>query len=99
MPSWLDVRVWWSRVTRRWRTSLALRTIAITVALSTLAAVIVGATIAVSVGANLFDARRDQLLTLSQNATVQVQLVFDPKAAHPSASPKMRRNPFCDAAF
>ena len=77
MPSWLDVRVWWSRVTRRWRTSLALRTIAITVALSTLAAVIVGATIAVSVGANLFDARRDQLLTLSQNATVQVQLVFD----------------------
>ena len=77
MPSWLDVRVWWSRVTRRWRTSLALRTIAITVSLSTLAAVIVGATIAVSVGANLFDARRDQLLTLSQNATVQVQLVFD----------------------
>ncbi len=85
MPSWLDVRVWWSRVTRRWRTSLALRTIAITVALSTLAAVIVGATIAVSVGANLFDARRDQLLTLSQNATVQVQLVFDRAAEDQTA--------------
>ena len=85
MPSWLDVRVWWSRVTRRWRTSLALRTIAITVALSTLAAVIVGATIAVSGGANLFDARRDQLLTSSQNATVQVQLVFDRAAEDQTA--------------
>ena len=85
MPSWLDVRVWWSRVTRRWRSSLALRTIAITVGLSTLAAVIVGATIAVSVGANLFDARRDQLLTLSQNATVQAQLVFDRAAEDQTA--------------
>jgi len=85
MPSWLDVRVWWARATRRWRTSLALRTIAITVGLSMLASVIVGATIAISVGANLFDARRDQLLTLSQNATVQVQLVFDRAAEDQTA--------------
>jgi two-component system sensor histidine kinase MtrB len=77
--------VWWSRVTRRWGTSLALRTIAITVGLSTLAAAIVGATIAVSVGANLFDARRDQLLTLSQNATVQAQLIFDNAAESQTA--------------
>ena len=85
MPPWLDVRAWWARVTRRWRSSLALRTIAITVGLSMLAALIVGATIAISVGANLFDARRDQLLTLSQNATVQGQLVFDRAAEDPTA--------------
>lgn len=85
MPAWLDPRAWWARLTRLWRSSLPLRTIAITVGLSSIAALAVGATIAVSVSSSLFESRRDQLLTLSQNATVQAQLVFD-RAAEDSTA-------------
>ncbi len=85
MPVWLDVRAWWAHVARLWRSSLALRTVAMTVALSSVAAVAVGVTIAASVGTSLFESRRDQLVTLSQNATVQAQLVVD-RAAEDSAA-------------
>ena len=53
---------------RLWRTSLQLRTVAITVVLSTLAVSIIGAYVSVSVGTNLFDSRRDQLLASSARA-------------------------------
>ena len=77
MPPWLDPRAWPERVARLWRSSLQLRTILATVALSAAAALAVGIAIDVSVGDSLFDARRDQLLTLSANATNAGQEVFD----------------------
>ena len=65
---------------RLWRTSLQLRTVAITVVLSTLAVSIIGAYVSVSVGTNLFDSRRDQLLASSARANVTVQNLFNSSA-------------------
>ncbi len=77
MPGWLDPRLWGERLIRLWRTSLPLRTILLTVALSAAAALGVGIAIDLSVGKSLFDARRSQLLTLSANATIAGQRIFD----------------------
>jgi len=77
VPPWLDPRLWPERLARLWRSSLQLRTILATVVLSAAAALAVGIAIDVSVGNSLFDARRDQLLTLSANATIAGQRVFD----------------------
>lgn len=65
------------RLARLWRTSLQLRTVAITVVLSGVAVGVIGAYMAVSVGANLFDSRRDQLLSASERASVAVQNLFN----------------------
>ncbi len=77
MPPWLDPRAWPERLGRFWRSSLQLRTILATVALSAIAALAVGIAIDISVGNSLFEARRTQLLTLSANATIAGQRVFD----------------------
>ena len=77
MPAWLSPRAWWHRLARLWRSSLQLRTIMTTVALSAIAALGIGTAITVSVSGSLFDARRDQVLTLSTNATIAAQRVFD----------------------
>ena len=77
MPAWLSPRAWWHRLVRLWRSSLQLRTIMTTVALSAIAALGIGTAITVSVSGSLFDARRDQVLTFSTNATIAAQRVFD----------------------
>jgi len=77
VPTWLSPRAWGQRLARLWRSSLQLRTIVATVALSAVASVAIGTAIAVSVSGLLFDARRDQVLTLSTNATIAAQRVFD----------------------
>jgi two-component system sensor histidine kinase MtrB len=75
-----DLRAWLEQLARLWRTSLQVRTVAITVLLSGLAVAIIGGYMALSVGANLFDARRDELESTSANATVIGQQVFDQAA-------------------
>ncbi len=72
-----DVRAWIERLRRLWSTSLQLRTVAITVVLSGVAVAIIGAFMSFSVGTNLFDDRRAQLIGTSQNATLAGQSVFD----------------------
>jgi two-component system sensor histidine kinase MtrB len=72
-----DVRAWIDRLAQLWSTSLQLRTVAITVVLSSIAVAIIGSYMSFSVGSNLFDARRDQLINTSQNATLAGQRVFD----------------------
>ena len=62
---------------RLWRSSLQLRTIAFTLALSGVAVAIIGGYMSVSVGANLFDARRDQLSRTTSNAAIIGQRFFD----------------------
>jgi two-component system, OmpR family, sensor histidine kinase MtrB len=62
---------------RLWRTSLLTRTVAITVLLSTIAVSLIGAYIAISVGNNLFDSRRNQLLAQADRATATVQSSFN----------------------
>jgi len=75
--AWLSPRAWGRRIARLWRSSLQLRTIVMTVGLAAVAALSIGSAIAVSVSGSLFDARRDQVLTFSTNATVAAQRVFD----------------------
>ena len=65
------------RFVRLWRSSLQLRTIAFTLALSGVAVAIIGGYMSVSVGANLFDARRDQLSRTTSNAAIIGQRFFD----------------------
>ncbi|MCU1580547.1 MAG: hypothetical protein JWP19_2751 [Rhodoglobus sp.] len=72
-----DVRAWIDRLAHLWSTSLQLRTVAITVILSGLAVAVIGGYMSFSVGSNLFDARRDQLINTSQNATLAGQGVFN----------------------
>jgi len=80
MPRWLNPRAWARRIRRVWRSSLALRMISMTVVLSTIAAVGVGIAIDLSVRQSLLDARRTQLVTLSQNATISGQGYFEVSA-------------------
>jgi two-component system sensor histidine kinase MtrB len=69
-------RKWLRSAVRLWRTSLLTRTVSITLVLSTLAVGIIGVYISFSVGTNLFDARRDQLLAQAARATSTVQSAF-----------------------
>jgi two-component system, OmpR family, sensor histidine kinase MtrB len=70
-------RRWLRSAVRLWRTSLLTRTVSITLILSTIAVGIIGVYISFSVGTNLFDARRDQLLTQASRATSTVQNAFN----------------------
>ncbi|HEY5230852.1 MAG TPA: MtrAB system histidine kinase MtrB [Galbitalea sp.] len=72
-----DWRKWLRSATRLWRTSLLTRTVTLTLLLSTLAVTIIGAYISISVGTNLFDSRRDQLLSQAARATATVQSAFN----------------------
>jgi two-component system, OmpR family, sensor histidine kinase MtrB len=70
-------RRWLRNAVRLWRTSLLTRTVSITLLLSTVAVGVIGAYISISVGTNLFDARRDQLLAQAARATSTVQNAFN----------------------
>jgi two-component system sensor histidine kinase MtrB len=76
MPDF-DVRAWLDRLVHLWSTSLQLRTVAITVVLSGIAVAVIGGYMSFSVGSNLFDVRRDQLINTSLNATLAGQGVFN----------------------
>ncbi|MGV8876555.1 MAG: MtrAB system histidine kinase MtrB [Rhodoglobus sp.] len=76
MPDF-DWREWMQRLAALWRSSLQLRTVAITVVLSSVAVTIIAGYMSLSVGANLFDASREQLTRTSANATQAGQQVFD----------------------
>lgn len=72
-----DGRALLQRAVRLWSSSLQLRTIAFTLVLSGLAVAIIGGYMSVSVGANLFDQRRDQLSSTTANAAIIGQRAFD----------------------
>jgi two-component system sensor histidine kinase MtrB len=75
----------WRTLSRRvlglWRTSLEFRTIAITVVLSGIAVTVIGASISVSIGTNIYQQRRQQIEVESQRATVLAQSIFDSATA------------------
>ncbi len=75
-----DLRAWFETLARLWRSSLQLRTVAITVLLSGVAVGIIGGYMSFSVGTNLFDLRRTQLEGTSANATLAGQRYFDQAA-------------------
>ena len=75
-----DLRAWLDELARLWRSSLQLRTIALTVLLSGVAIAIIGGYMSFSVGTNLFDLRRSTLETSSSTATLTAQRSFDQAA-------------------
>jgi len=83
---YFDWRKWLGRAVRQWRTSLLTRTVTLTLLLSTLAVLVIGAYISISVGTNLFDSRRDQLLAQAARATATVQSAFNLTTAQGSTS-------------
>jgi two-component system sensor histidine kinase MtrB len=74
---YLDWRGWLRTLARLWRSSLQLRTVAITVILSSITVFIIGAYMSFSVGNNLFESRRAQVEESSSRATVAAQSRFD----------------------
>jgi two-component system sensor histidine kinase MtrB len=78
----LEWRSYLGRLARFWRTSLQFRTVTITVVLSGLAVLIIGSSIAVSIGNNLFDSRSNQVQDEARSAHNLAQEIFD--AAEPT---------------
>jgi two-component system sensor histidine kinase MtrB len=75
-----DWRAWLARLATLWRSSLQVRTVAITVVLSAVAVFIIGGYMSFTVGANLFELRRTQLEGTSATATLTGQNFFDQAA-------------------
>jgi two-component system sensor histidine kinase MtrB len=71
-----DWRIYVARAVRLWRGSLQLRTVVLTVALSSMAVTIVGAYIGTSVRGNLFDQNRDQAVAEAGRAALAAQQEF-----------------------
>lgn len=76
----IDLRAWFANLARLWRSSLQLRTVAITVLLSGVAVAVIGGYMSFSLGTNLFDQRRGQLENTSAAATLTGQRLFDQAA-------------------
>ena len=74
---YLTWRSWLVRVQRLWRSSLQMRTVTISVVMSTIAVGIIGAYMSISVGANLFDTRLQDALAASERSNVVAQTRFD----------------------
>ncbi|MFB2581170.1 MtrAB system histidine kinase MtrB [Herbiconiux sp. P15] len=79
-------RGWPRQVVRVWRRSLQFRTIVITVVLSTLAVVVTGTYMSISIGNDLFQSRLNQVLVESKNAATAAQTIFDSADASGEAS-------------
>lgn len=81
---------WWREVPQRlvavWRRSLQFRTVIITLALSSLAILVIGAYISFSVASNIFQQQLDRVLDASNNATVAAQRILDSSDAADRAS-------------
>jgi len=72
----VDWRDWLSRLARLWRSSLRIRTVAITVVLSAIAISIIGTYISASVSSNLFEQRLKFVTAEASSATTAAQRVF-----------------------
>lgn len=75
--TWSSVRSWPEWIRARWRSSLQFRTVTMSVLLSGLAIVAVGAYISTSVGNDLFQSRLAQVLLDSNRATTAAQGILD----------------------
>ncbi|GAA1513757.1 two-component system sensor histidine kinase MtrB [Agromyces terreus] len=65
------------RVATTWQRSLQVRTVFITIGLSSLAILVIGLYISFSVASNLFQDQRTRVLEVSNNATTAAQLILD----------------------
>ncbi len=75
--NWISWRSWPGLIRARWRSSLHFRTVTITVLLSGVAIVMVGAYMSASIGNDLFQSRLNQVLLDSNRATTAAQGILD----------------------
>lgn len=73
----LSLRLLLRRMTRLWRTSLQLRTVAITVLATLFAVTVISGYMAVTIATNLYESRKAQVLAEARQATVSAQVLFD----------------------
>src|SRR3954471_19875518 len=73
---WRNWREGLRRLTRLWRGSLRIRTVAITVLLSAIAITVIGAYISTTVSSNLFSQRLNTVTGEANKATIGAQQVF-----------------------
>lgn len=73
------------RLARLWRRSLRFRTIVATIALSSLAILVASVWMAIAIQNDLFQSRRDQVLSDARRATVSAQETFDSAAQSDTA--------------
>jgi two-component system sensor histidine kinase MtrB len=69
------------KVPEFWRTSLQFRSVASTMVLSGFVVTLIVSSMVVSIGTNLFEARRDQIETEAERATLRAQQLFDNSTA------------------
>ncbi|MFT4122661.1 MAG: MtrAB system histidine kinase MtrB [Microbacteriaceae bacterium] len=77
------------RLPRLWSTSLQVRIVAIALALSTVAVLVIGGYMQYSIGQNLFDARVSQSLDIASRANVSTQSRFTALEASVDAQPAL----------
>ena len=65
------------RLRHVWRTSLQLRTVAITVLFTTVGVTLISGYMSISIATNLYDARKQQVLAEARQATASAQQLFD----------------------
>lgn len=65
------------RLRHVWRTSLQLRTVAITVFFTTVGVTLISGYMSISIATNLYDARKQQVLAEARQATASAQQLFD----------------------
>lgn len=70
-------RQWPKRLMRLWRESLQFRTVLLTLALSGVAILVIGLYISLSISANLFQTRLDQVLDASNRANLSAQTILE----------------------
>ncbi|TQJ32697.1 MtrAB system histidine kinase MtrB [Microbacterium sp. SLBN-146] len=76
-PNWRDWRAWPDNLAGLWRRSLRFRTILVTLALTALAVVIACLWMAISIQNDLFESRKDQILSDSLRATTAAQTTLN----------------------
>ncbi|MET4583476.1 two-component system sensor histidine kinase MtrB [Conyzicola nivalis] len=81
---YLTWRAWLLRLERLWRSSLQWRTVAISVALCTVAVGVIGLVMSYSINTNLFNSRVNDALAASERSNIAAQVRFD--AAQQSSS-------------
>ncbi|MFT4219795.1 MAG: MtrAB system histidine kinase MtrB [Microbacterium sp.] len=74
---WRDWREWPQQLTGLWQRSLRFRTIIVTLALTMLAILVAGVWMSIVIQNDLFDSRKDQVLSSALRATQSAQQIFD----------------------
>ncbi len=77
LTGWRDWRTWPGNLTALWRRSLRFRTVLITLALTALAILVACIWMALAIQNDLFNSRKDQVLTDARRATDAAQTILD----------------------